>query len=109
MAQYKLRYSDFLPRVGYTFSYNGIQLATSSVTLGFLQPFSDNKVKLDLSTTIGQYPKSNTATSGEGRNCSLAIMTASMAGALRKARMNRELALRAPRNACHLEKMTVQE
>src|SRR5207248_11403740 len=50
-----------------------------------------------------------TATSGDGRNCSLATTTASSPGALRKARRNRILARFAPRNESHLEKITVQE
>src|ERR1035441_7323921 len=59
--------------------------------------------------SISSYPKSKTATSGDGRNCSLATMTASMPLDLRNARRKRALAWRAPRKACHLEKITVQE
>jgi hypothetical protein len=59
MLQYKIRNSDFLPRLAYTFSHNGIQLPTNAVSMGFLQPFLANTVKLDLSATVGQYPESN--------------------------------------------------
>ncbi|GEM_PF-1746048 len=59
MLQYKMRHIDFLPRLSYTFSSNGIQLPTNNVTMGFLQPFLDNTVKLDLSASVGQYPESN--------------------------------------------------
>ena len=60
MLQYKIRNVDFLPRMAYTYSQNGIQLPTNSVTMGFLEPFLDNAIKLDLSGTVGQYPESNT-------------------------------------------------
>ncbi len=60
MLQYKMRSLDFLPRVAYTFSHNGIQRPTHTVTMGFLQPFLENTVKLDLAATVGQYPLSNT-------------------------------------------------
>jgi len=59
MLQYKIRSTDFLPRISYTFSNNGIQLATNTVTMGFQQPILDNRVKLDLSGSVGQYPESN--------------------------------------------------
>ena len=59
MMQYKMRNVGFLPRVSYTFSHNGIQLPTNSVTLGFLQPLLDDKVRVDLAGTVGQYPESN--------------------------------------------------
>ena len=59
MLQYKMRYIEFLPRLAYTFSDNGIQLPTHNVTMGFLQPILDNSVKLDLSGTVGQYPETN--------------------------------------------------
>lgn len=59
MLQYKMRNLDFLPRLSYSFSHNGIQLPTHSVTMGFIEPFAQNTVKLDLSTTVGQYPESN--------------------------------------------------
>jgi hypothetical protein len=59
MLQYKMRYTEFLPRVSYTFSNNGIQLPTHNVTMGFLQPILENRVKLDLSGSVGQYPESN--------------------------------------------------
>jgi hypothetical protein len=59
MFQYKMRRTDFLPRMAYTFSHNGIQLPTHAMTMGFLQPFLENTVRLDLSSTVGQYPESN--------------------------------------------------
>ena len=59
MVQYKMRNLDFLPRLAYTYSQNGIQLPTHAVTMGFLEPFLDKTVNLDLSSTVGQYPESN--------------------------------------------------
>jgi hypothetical protein len=59
MLQYKMRYIDFLPRLAYTFSSNGIQQPTHNVTMGFLQPMLENRVKLDLSGSVGQYPETN--------------------------------------------------
>jgi hypothetical protein len=59
MLQYKMRGVGFLPRMSYTFSHNGIQKPTNSVTMGFLQPMLDEHVKLDLSGTLGEYPESN--------------------------------------------------
>ena len=59
MLQYKMRGVGFLPRMAYTFSHNGIQLPTNSVTMGFLQPLLDEHVKVDLSGTVGEYPESN--------------------------------------------------
>jgi hypothetical protein len=59
MLQYKMRYTDFLPRLSYTFSSNGIQLPTNNVTMGFLQPILENKVRLDFSGSVGQYPENN--------------------------------------------------
>src|ERR1017187_4005960 len=59
--------------------------------------------------STSSYPKSKTATRGDGRNCSLATTTASNPVALRNARRKRVLALRAPRKVCHLERITVQE
>jgi hypothetical protein len=59
MLQYKMRYTDFLPRLAYTFSSNGIQLPTNNLTMGFLQPILENKVRLDLSGSVGQYPETN--------------------------------------------------
>lgn len=60
MAQYKMRGLGFLPRLSYTFSSNGIQQPTHAVAMGFQQPLLDDRVKLDLSGTVGQYPKTNT-------------------------------------------------
>jgi hypothetical protein len=59
MMQYKMRDVGFLPRLSYTFSSNGIQQPTHSVTMGFLQPLLDDRVKVDFSGTVGQYPKTN--------------------------------------------------
>ncbi len=59
MLQYKMHNTEFLPRLAYTFSHNGIQLPTNAISMGFLQPFLENTVRLDLSSTIGQYPESN--------------------------------------------------
>ncbi len=59
MVQYKMRYTDFLPRVSYTYSSNGIQLPTNNVTMGFLQPILENTVRLDVSGSVGQYPETN--------------------------------------------------
>ena len=59
MVQYKMRDVGFLPRLSYTFSSNGIQQPTHSVTMGFLQPLLEDRVKVDLSGTVGQYPKTN--------------------------------------------------
>ncbi len=59
MLQYKMRNVGFLPRLAYSFSHNGIQQPTNSVTVGFLEPLLDEKVKVDLSGTVGQYPESN--------------------------------------------------
>ncbi|MEO6095495.1 MAG: hypothetical protein ABIW76_07415, partial [Fibrobacteria bacterium] len=59
MFQYKMRHIQFLPRMSYTFSNNGIQEPTHNVTMGFLQPMLDNTVRLDLSASVGQYPESN--------------------------------------------------
>jgi hypothetical protein len=59
MFQYKMRHIQFLPRMSYTFSNNGIQEPTHNVTMGFLQPLLDNTVRLDLSASVGQYPESN--------------------------------------------------
>src|SRR4029077_9085555 len=55
------------------------------------------------------YAKSKSATSGEGRNCSLATITASRPFALRKARMNLASERRARPNELHLAKMMVHE
>ncbi len=59
MFQYKMRNVQFLPRLSYTFSHNGVQLPTHNVTMGFLQPLLENRVKVDVSGTVGQYPESN--------------------------------------------------
>ena len=59
--------------------------------------------------SISSYPKSNTDTKGDGRNCSLATITDSRPLDFRKARKKRELERRAPRSACHFEKITVHE
>jgi hypothetical protein len=58
-AQYKPRYSDFIPKAGYTFTTNGIQQPLHNVNLGFLKSFSNNQVKLDATVMVGQYPISN--------------------------------------------------
>jgi hypothetical protein len=59
MLQYKMRYTQFLPRLAYTFTNNGIQEPTNNVTMGFLQPLLDNTVRLDISASVGQYPETN--------------------------------------------------
>jgi hypothetical protein len=59
MFQYKMRHVQFLPRLSYTFSHNGVQLPTHNVTMGFMQPMLENRVKVDVSGTVGQYPESN--------------------------------------------------
>ena len=59
MVQYKMRDVGFLPRLAYTFSDNGIQQPTHSVSMGFLQPLLEDRIKVDLSATVGQYPKTN--------------------------------------------------
>jgi hypothetical protein len=59
MLQYKMRNVGFVPRLAYTFSNNGIQLPTNSVTMGFILPIVDNAVKLDMAGSVGQYPESN--------------------------------------------------
>jgi hypothetical protein len=59
MAQYKMRGLGFLPRLSYTFSSNGIQQPTHAVSMGFQQPLLDDRVKVDLSGSVGQYPKTN--------------------------------------------------
>lgn len=59
MLQYKMRGIGFLPRMSYTYSHNGIQKPTNSVTMGFMQPLLDEHVKVDLSGTVGEYPESN--------------------------------------------------
>jgi hypothetical protein len=59
MTQYKMRNIGFLPRLAYTYSNNGIQQPTHSVTMGFQQPLVDDRVKVDLSGTVGQYPETN--------------------------------------------------
>jgi hypothetical protein len=59
MAQYKMRGVGFLPRLSYTFSSNGIQLPTHAVSMGFQQPLLEDRVKVDFSGTVGQYPKTN--------------------------------------------------
>jgi hypothetical protein len=58
-AQYRMRYSSFMPKVNYSFAHNGIQLPTHTVALGFVQTFAKNRIRLDASGTVGQYPESN--------------------------------------------------
>jgi hypothetical protein len=59
MLQCKMRGLGFLPRLAYTFSSNGIQQPTHSVSMGFQQPLLDERVKVDISGSVGQYPKTN--------------------------------------------------
>jgi hypothetical protein len=54
--QMRPRAIDFLPRLAYTFSSNGIQLPTHSVNMGFQQLLLDGRVKGDFGVQIGQYP-----------------------------------------------------
>jgi hypothetical protein len=54
--QMRPRAIDFLPRLAYTFSSNGVQLPTHSVTMGFQQLLLDSRVKGDFGIQIGQYP-----------------------------------------------------
>lgn len=70
-VQYKPRYSDFIPKGGYTFTTNGIQQPLHNVNLGFLKSFSNNQVRLDATVMVGQYPVSNDENDlsvGEGVN-----------------------------------------
>lgn len=58
-GQYKVRNATFMPKVNYSFTHNGIQEPTHAVALGFLQYFLKNTLKLDVTGTVGQYPKTN--------------------------------------------------
>lgn len=59
MLQCKPRHMGFTPRVSYTFSNNDIQEPTHTVALGFIQPLFEDRVKVDLACTVGQYPVDN--------------------------------------------------
>ncbi len=58
--QYKMRYSEFIPRISHSFSSNGIQKPTNTVNMGFMNSLMNNQLKMDASVSIGQYPASNT-------------------------------------------------
>ncbi len=56
--QLRPRAIDFMPRIAYTFAYNGVQEPTHNVAMGFQQLLLAGRVKGDVSLQIGQYPES---------------------------------------------------
>jgi hypothetical protein len=50
---------EFTPRLGYSFSANGIQEPTHAVNLGFLDQYWKNRIKLDVSFNLSQYPRNS--------------------------------------------------
>lgn len=58
--QLRPRAIDFMPRIAYTFSNNGVQEPTHNVAMGFQQWMLNGKVKGDLGVQIGQYPETLT-------------------------------------------------
>jgi hypothetical protein len=55
--QLRPRAIDFMPRIAYTFSNNGVQEPTHNVAMGFQQLLLNGKVKGDVGVQIGQYPE----------------------------------------------------
>jgi len=58
--QLRPRAIDFMPRISYTFTNNGVQEPTHNVAMGLQQLWLNGRIKADCGLQVGQYPESLT-------------------------------------------------